>query len=134
MRTRDHRRLRGVGRASALCFARAGASPVLAARAPAPPHFVAAECEPLGTEVLLVPTDVRNEGDVRALRDRERFGGFRAWVNDAGVISYGRTILAPRRSGLVWLSDPRGANAVEVAPARLVSAPRVGIEQQAAWR
>jgi NAD(P)-dependent dehydrogenase (short-subunit alcohol dehydrogenase family) len=87
----------GIGRATALCFARAGARLVLAARSPEPLHAVAGECEACGAEVAVVPTDVRDERAVQALSDRavERFGGFQVWVNNAGVIAYGRFAEVP---------------------------------------
>jgi NAD(P)-dependent dehydrogenase (short-subunit alcohol dehydrogenase family) len=83
----------GIGRASALRFARLGAAGlVLAARAAEPLRALAAECEALGAQAALaVATDVREEGAVQHLRDRalERFGHFEVWVNNAGVIAYG---------------------------------------------
>jgi NAD(P)-dependent dehydrogenase (short-subunit alcohol dehydrogenase family) len=81
----------GFGRATALGFAREGSALVLAARGEPPLHQLAGECEALGTQTLVVPTDVRVEAQVQALADRalERFGHFEVWVNNAGVIAYG---------------------------------------------
>lgn len=68
----------GIGRASALCFARAGARVALAARVQEPLEDVAAECAALGVEAAVVPTDVCNEREVQALSDTAvaRFGSF----------------------------------------------------------
>jgi NAD(P)-dependent dehydrogenase (short-subunit alcohol dehydrogenase family) len=81
----------GIGRATALGFAREGASLVLAARNEQPLRQIASECEALGVPTLVVPTDVREEQRVQELARRalERFGRFDVWVNNAGVIAYG---------------------------------------------
>jgi NAD(P)-dependent dehydrogenase (short-subunit alcohol dehydrogenase family) len=81
----------GIGRATALGFAREGASLVLAARNEQPLRHVASDCEALGVQTLVVPTDVREEQRVQALAQcaLERFGHFDVWVNNAGVIAYG---------------------------------------------
>lgn len=82
----------GIGRASALAFARAGARLALAARSPAPLQELASECGQLGGEAIAVATDVGDEAAVRRLADAaiERFGRIDVWVNGAGVIAYGR--------------------------------------------
>ena len=82
----------GIGRAAARRFALEGSSLVLAARAEGPLRDAAEECERLGAAVLAVPTDVRDEGAVLALASRavESFGRLDVWVNNAGVIAYGR--------------------------------------------
>jgi NAD(P)-dependent dehydrogenase (short-subunit alcohol dehydrogenase family) len=87
----------GIGRAAALRFAREGASLVLAARRELPLLQLAGECEALGGRSLAVTTDVREEQQVQALADRalERFGGIDVWVNNAGVIAYGRFLDVP---------------------------------------
>ena len=81
----------GIGRATALGFAREGASLVLAARNEQPLRQIASECEALSVPTLVVPTDVREEQRVQELAHRalERFGRFDVWVNNAGVIAYG---------------------------------------------
>ncbi|HET7307423.1 MAG TPA: SDR family oxidoreductase [Gammaproteobacteria bacterium] len=82
----------GIGRATAHAFARRGASVVLAARDGSSLQEAAAECHAAGGETLVVPTDVRDEEAVQALADRaaERFGRIDVWINDAGVIVYGK--------------------------------------------
>ena len=82
----------GIGRAAALAFARRGARLVLAGRAGGALEEAAGACRRLGAEALAVPTDVRDEQAVRALAGAaaRRFGRIDVWVNDAGVIAYGR--------------------------------------------
>ncbi|HEX8203942.1 MAG TPA: SDR family oxidoreductase [Isosphaeraceae bacterium] len=81
----------GIGRATALAFARRGASVVLAARRAPALADVAAECEGLGARALAVPTDVTDEDAVQALARRalEAFGRIDVWVNNAGVTAMG---------------------------------------------
>jgi len=87
----------GIGRATALAFASAGADVVLAARREAPLRTAAAECEQRGGRALAVPTDMRDEAAVKRLADAavERFGGIDVWVNNAGVTLLGRFEDAP---------------------------------------
>jgi NAD(P)-dependent dehydrogenase (short-subunit alcohol dehydrogenase family) len=82
----------GIGRATALAFAAAGASVVLAARREDALNAGAAECERAGGRALAVPTDVRDEAAMRALADAAvaRFGGIGVWVNNAAVTLFGR--------------------------------------------
>lgn len=87
----------GIGRATALAFARAGADVVLAARREEPLREAAAECERLGARALAVPTDVRDADAVRGLAEQaaSRFGAVDVWVNNAGVTLMGRFEDAP---------------------------------------
>jgi short-subunit dehydrogenase len=91
----------GIGRATALAFARAGASVVLTARREDPLRSAAAECERAGGRALAVPADVRDEAAlVRVAEEaRGRFGGIDVWVNNAGVTLLGRFEDAP---GDLW--------------------------------
>ena len=79
----------GNGRATALAFAREGASVVLAARREQPLLEAAAECEAQGGRALAVPTDVTDEGAV------EHFGRIDVWVNNAAVGLFSRFEEAP---------------------------------------
>jgi NAD(P)-dependent dehydrogenase (short-subunit alcohol dehydrogenase family) len=87
----------GIGLAAAQAFAREGSTLVLAARAREPLAHAARACERLGATVLVVPTDVRDEGQVELLASQavERFGRLDVWVNSAGVIAYGRFEAVP---------------------------------------
>ena len=82
----------GIGRAAARRFALEGSRLVLAARADGPLRDAAEECERLGAAVLAVPTDVRDESAMLALASRavDAFGRLDVWVNNAGVMAYGR--------------------------------------------
>ena len=83
----------GIGRATALAFARAGAQVVVAARRREPLDALVAECERMtGRSALAVPTDVADEAQVQALAQQavERFGRLDVWVNNAGVYAAGR--------------------------------------------
>lgn len=82
----------GIGRATALNMASRGARLVLAARGESELERAARECTGAGAEAIAVPTDVTDEPAVRALAERavERFGRIDVWVNNAGVILYGR--------------------------------------------
>jgi len=76
----------GIGRTTALAFARLGASVVVAGRRPDPLSEVVGEIETLGGDALGVPTNIREVADVEALRDAayERFGQVDFVVNNAG--------------------------------------------------
>ena len=67
----------GIGRGTALAFARAGAAVVLAARREEPLQEAAEQCRQLGAEALAVPTDVRDEAAVERLAEQAAasFGG-----------------------------------------------------------
>ncbi|WP_207458617.1 SDR family oxidoreductase [Azospirillum sp. SYSU D00513] len=82
----------GIGRATALEFARRGAAVILAARSHAALHEVAEECIDAGGRAMVVPTDVTDAAQVKALAQRafDAFGGIDVWVNNAGVIAFGR--------------------------------------------
>lgn len=81
----------GIGRATALAFARRGARLVLAARSASSLDEVAAECADHGVQVRVVPTDVSDEAQVRALVQTtvEAFGRIDVCVAGASVYSYG---------------------------------------------
>ncbi|RKH00906.1 SDR family NAD(P)-dependent oxidoreductase [Corallococcus sp. CA053C] len=81
----------GIGRAIALLLAKKGAHVVLAARREEPLEDLAAECEALGVQALVVPTDVADAASVRHLAEEavRAFGHFDGWVNNAGVYMLG---------------------------------------------
>jgi NAD(P)-dependent dehydrogenase (short-subunit alcohol dehydrogenase family) len=81
----------GIGRETALEFARRGARLVLAARSQQALEEVAAEVARLGGEPLVVPTDVSDFDQVSLLAERavERFGRIDTWINNASVSTYG---------------------------------------------
>jgi len=79
--------LTGIGRASALAFARTGARVVVSGRREAQGLALAAELRGLGAEAEFIAADVRHEDDVRALVDGAvaRFGRLDIAVNNAGA-------------------------------------------------
>ncbi|MBD2767982.1 SDR family oxidoreductase [Hymenobacter sp. BT664] len=81
----------GIGRATALTFARQGARLVLAARRAEVLAEVVAECEALGAQALAVPTDVTDAQAVQRLAQAAAdFGGrIDVWVNNAGIGAVG---------------------------------------------
>lgn len=87
----------GIGRATALDFAKQGATLLLAARREAPLQELAVECSRLGGQALAVPTDTTNEEAVQALARRavETFGRLDVWVNNAAVTLFARFEEAP---------------------------------------
>jgi NAD(P)-dependent dehydrogenase (short-subunit alcohol dehydrogenase family) len=82
----------GIGRATALEFAKQGARLVLAARGKGNLKETQAMCEKLGAETLVVATDVSDAQDVYELAEEavDEFGRIDVWVNDAGVSVYGK--------------------------------------------
>ena len=79
---------RGIGRATAMQLAQAGAKVVLASRSQAELHEVACHLGCEACESLIVPTDVSKEADVSALISTalDRFGRIDILVNNASVI------------------------------------------------
>jgi NAD(P)-dependent dehydrogenase (short-subunit alcohol dehydrogenase family) len=82
----------GIGRATALAMSPRGTKLVLAARDEAALEDVRVRCGDRGAEAVAVPTDVADEAAVDELgrRAADRFGRIDVWVNNAGVILYGR--------------------------------------------
>lgn len=81
----------GIGRATALRFAREGYNVVLAARHSDRLNEAAKEIESLGAIALPIPTDVRNFDQVNSLIETalDRFGTIDVLINNAGIYSSG---------------------------------------------
>src|SRR2546427_8560488 len=79
--------LTGIGRATALAFAREGAHIVVCGRRDDVGNALATELRALGVEAEYIRADVRHEDDVRSLVDRtiKRFGHLDVAVNNAGT-------------------------------------------------
>lgn len=79
--------LTGIGRATALAFAREGADVVVSGRRDEAGHALAAELRGLGARAEYLRADVRVEADVRTLVEQvvERFGRLDVAVNNAGT-------------------------------------------------
>jgi NAD(P)-dependent dehydrogenase (short-subunit alcohol dehydrogenase family) len=79
--------LSGIGRATALAFARDGAHVVVSGRDEQKGKDLVDELAAVGTEAAFVRTDVRNDKEVKALVERAvaRFGPLDVGVNNAGT-------------------------------------------------
>ena len=79
--------LTGIGRATAVAFARDGAQIVISGRNQEKGDALAAELRKLGATADFIPADVRKDDEVRALVDRtvKRFGRLDVAVNNAGT-------------------------------------------------
>ncbi|HXY01348.1 MAG TPA: SDR family NAD(P)-dependent oxidoreductase, partial [Candidatus Limnocylindrales bacterium] len=77
----------GIGKATALEFAREGASVVLAEVNPERAKAVASEIEKHGGRTLAVTTDVKDEASVRRMMEAalQAFGSVDILVNNAGI-------------------------------------------------
>jgi short-subunit dehydrogenase len=77
----------GIGRSMALQLANQGAKVAIAARRVEKLEEVAAECRNRGGEVLVVPTDVSDDSQCKALVEKTvtAFGGLDMLVNNAGL-------------------------------------------------
>jgi short-subunit dehydrogenase len=77
----------GIGKALALQLARQGAKVAIAARRAQRLEQAAAECRALGGEVLVVPTDVSDEAQCKALVEKTvaSFGRLDMLINNAGI-------------------------------------------------
>ena len=82
----------GIGRATAIEFARRKATVVLAARREEVLRDLAGQCETLGGRALIFALDVSDPGAVAALarKANETFGRIDVWVNNAAVTAFGR--------------------------------------------
>ncbi|MCH6230008.1 SDR family NAD(P)-dependent oxidoreductase [Microbacterium sp. CFH 31415] len=120
----------GIGRATAGAYARRGARLVIASRSAAALETVAEECRAHGAEVLVVPTDVTEEGEVRALAAAAAgdYGRIDVWVGNAGLFSYGGFEETPAR--LFREVVAAVARAIVRAPARRRFATSVGLLQR----
>jgi NAD(P)-dependent dehydrogenase (short-subunit alcohol dehydrogenase family) len=87
----------GIGRATALRFARKRARLVLAARSTEALEAVAKDCRKRGAKAIVVPTDVTDPEAVQALAARavDEFGRLDVWVNNAAVSVFGRITDVP---------------------------------------
>lgn len=79
--------LTGIGRATALAFAREGASLVVSGRRDEAGNALAAELRALGVRAEYLRADVRHESDMRSLVEQtvERFGRIDVAINNAGT-------------------------------------------------
>jgi short-subunit dehydrogenase len=81
----------GIGRVTAIEFARRGAEVVLTARSAEGLEQTANECRVFGRRVVVSPGDVTDEEHLHTLarQTAEKFGHIDVWVNNAGVTALG---------------------------------------------
>jgi 3-oxoacyl-[acyl-carrier protein] reductase len=81
---------KGIGRYAAHTLAKEGAKLTLADTDVERLHKTVAEIKSTGSDAFAVPTDVRDEKDVRRLVHEviERFGRIDALINDAGIVPH----------------------------------------------
>ncbi|MGM9483228.1 glucose 1-dehydrogenase [Roseateles sp. NT4] len=79
--------LTGIGRATALAFAKEGATVVVSGRRESEGQALATELQGLGVQAAFIRADVRHEAEVRSLIEQtvERFGRLDVAVNNAGT-------------------------------------------------
>lgn len=77
----------GIGRATAVCFARAGANVVIAGLGAADGRETEAEVTAAGAQALFIEADVTREPDIAAVMKSaiDRFGRIHAAINNAGI-------------------------------------------------
>src|SRR5258708_17593428 len=81
---------RGIGRASAIAFAREGVHVVATARTQAELHSLVDECTKLGVKAVGIAADATKEADVKRLKQEAltAFPQIDILVNNAGVAKY----------------------------------------------
>ena len=81
----------GIGRATALGWAKRGGSIVLAARSKEVLEQVASDCEEAGGKILVAQSDVSIEEEVNRLAEEavNAFGKIDIWLNNAAVMIFG---------------------------------------------
>ncbi len=87
----------GIGKATALAFAKRGASLALGARRKSALEATVAACEALGAPATAVEVDVTDPDAVDGLADAavRRFGRIDVWVNNAGVTMFSPFLETP---------------------------------------
>ncbi len=101
--------LTGIGRATALAFAKEGARIAIAGRRDEAGQKLVAELRSLGAEAEYWRTDVRHDDDVRSLVDKTvaRFGRLDVAVNNAGTVL--GTLLSMKHELRVMLPQRHGS-------------------------
>jgi short-subunit dehydrogenase len=82
----------GIGRATAIEFARTGAKVVVAARREKELQEVITEIQAIGSNGIIFPMDVTDRDAMQALADNtvSHYGKIDVWVNNAAVTAFGR--------------------------------------------
>jgi NAD(P)-dependent dehydrogenase (short-subunit alcohol dehydrogenase family) len=127
---------RGIGRAIALGFARAGADLALAARGREDLDSLGAEIESTGRRALAVPTDVNERDQIENLVERtiSELGGLDILVNNAGGARFTAPLLALRPEGwakVMRVNADATFHATQIAARHMVGAGGGSIIQMA---
>lgn len=127
---------RGIGRAIALGFARAGADVSLAARSKDDLESVGAEIESLGRRAIVVPTDVNERDQIENLMDRtvSELGGLDILMNNAGGARFTAPLLTLRPEGwskVMRVNADATFHATQLAAQRMVDGSGGSIIQMA---
>lgn len=87
----------GIGRATALEWAKRGGNLVLASRSPEVLDQIAAECEKAGGEAMIMQVDVSREEEVEKLAEAavSTYGKIDVWLNNAAVMIFGNFTQTP---------------------------------------
>ena len=90
----------GIGKATALMFAKEGANVVLASRSDTLLQELAAQCESMGGRAVAIKTDVSDKESMLKLFNSalDFFGEIDIWVNNAGVGAVGEFDTTPLES------------------------------------
>lgn len=130
----------GIGRATALEFARRGSYVIAAARREEPLQGLESEADPLRGQVMGIAIDV-TDYDVRKLAQRtiDKFGRIDVWVNNAAVTAFGRVEDvplddAPLPAGGHRAASRRRARGVRLPRGRHAVRPQARRPQRAAGR
>src|SRR5258707_13993088 len=106
--------LTGIGRATALAFAKDGARVVVSGRREAEGKALEGELRGLGAEAAFIPADVRLDADVSNLVDKTvaRFGGLDVAVNNAGTEGHGGPITEQTAESYAATFDTNGLGVI----------------------
>jgi len=87
----------GIGLAAAKTFAQQGARLVLVARGQEGLDAATRTCESLGASVLAISADVTKEASLKEVARAavDQFGRIDVWINNAGVLMYGKLVDTP---------------------------------------
>lgn len=122
---------RGIGRAIALGFARAGADVAVAARTAADLETVAKEIGSLGRRAVAVPTDVTDRAQIVNLIEHagSELGGLDVLVNNAGGARFVAPLVALRPEGwskTLTLNLDAVFHGTQVAAQKMIASERGG--------
>ena len=115
----------GIGRATALAFAREGASVVVSGRRDEAGQALAAELRALGVRAEYLRADVRHESEVRSLVEHvvEHFGRLDVAVNNAGTEGQLGPITEQSTDNFAGGNEDAKAGFLSMMPAKRAATP-----------